>query len=74
MFEFSHIGKTLVIIGLIIAAVGVFFLAAGKIPGFGRLPGAIFIKGKNFSFYFPLTTSILISIVLTIIIWFFRHK
>lgn len=64
-------GRLLLIIGLLIAVVGLVFLFAGKIPWLGRLPGDIVIKKKNFTFYFPLATSILISVILTLIFWLF---
>jgi hypothetical protein len=66
-------GKMLIIMGLIIAAIGVLFVLAGKIPWLGRLPGDIYIKKESFSFYFPLATSILVSIVLSLIIWLLRR-
>ncbi|WP_279384257.1 DUF2905 domain-containing protein [Geotalea toluenoxydans] len=46
---------------------------AGKIPWLGRLPGDIYIKRENFSFYFPLATSILVSLLLSLILWLFRR-
>jgi len=64
---FPHIGKLLIIFGLVMVALGVLFLFAEKIPFVGRLPGDIHIQKKGWEFYFPLTTSILISIVLSII-------
>jgi hypothetical protein len=64
-----HIGKFLIITGIIIAAVGVLFLLSGKIPWLGKLPGDIVIQRKNFTFYFPLATSILLSIIITFILW-----
>jgi hypothetical protein len=66
------LGKSLIIVGLIIAAVGVLLTLAGRIPWLGRLPGDIYIKKENFTFYFPLATSIIISVVLTLILWLFR--
>ncbi|MBI1920923.1 MAG: DUF2905 domain-containing protein [Geobacter sp.] len=65
-------GKSLIIIGLIIAIIGVVLTFAGRIPWLGRLPGDIYIKRENFTFYFPLATSILISIILSLILWFLR--
>ena len=65
-------GKSLIVIGLIIAAVGVIFTFAGKLPWLGRLPGDIFIRRQNFTFYFPLATSIIISIILSLLLWLFR--
>lgn len=65
-------GKTLIIIGLIIILIGVILTFAGKIPWIGRLPGDIYIKRENFTFYFPLATSILLSIILSLIFWLLR--
>ena len=74
MADFSGIGKILIIIGLVIAGIGGLILLGGKIPWIGRLPGDFYYKGKNFSFYFPLATSIIISIILTIILMFIGRK
>jgi hypothetical protein len=74
MNDFFGLGKILLIIGLIIAAAGLVMMFAGKIPWIGRLPGDFFYRGKNFTFYFPLATSLLISIVLTLILWFIGRK
>lgn len=65
-------GKLLIVAGLILAALGVLFLFADKIPWLGRLPGDIYIKRDKFSFYFPITTSIIISIILTIVFSLFK--
>ncbi|TGU71079.1 DUF2905 domain-containing protein [Geomonas terrae] len=65
-------GKSLIILGLIIAAIGAIFTLGGKIPWLGRLPGDIYVKKENFTFYFPLATSIIISLLLSLILWFFR--
>lgn len=67
------IGKSLIIIGLIIAVIGVVLTLAGKVPWIGRLPGDIYIKRDNFTFYFPLATSILISAILSLILWLLRR-
>ncbi|MBU5614940.1 DUF2905 domain-containing protein [Geomonas azotofigens] len=66
-------GKSLIIIGLIIAAIGGLFTLAGKLPWLGRLPGDIYVKKENFTFYFPLATSIIISLLLSLILWLFRR-
>ena len=64
----ESIGKTLIFLGLILALIGVFLLFFEKLPlNIGKLPGDIYIKKDNFVFYFPLTTSILISVILTLI-------
>lgn len=66
------IGRTLVILGVLLVIVGLGFIYVNKIPYVGRLPGDIYIKREKFSFYFPLTTSIIISIILTIFFSIFR--
>ncbi|MDD4980330.1 MAG: DUF2905 domain-containing protein [Candidatus Omnitrophica bacterium] len=70
----QEIGKTLIIFGIILLGVGVLLTFAHKIPFLGRLPGDICIQKKNFSFYFPITTSILISIILSIIFWLWPRR
>ncbi len=67
-------GKTLIIIGLVIAAGGALLTLAGKIPGLGRLPGDIYVQKGNFSFYFPIATSLLLSLILSLIFWVFRGR
>jgi len=65
-------GKALMIMGLVIAAIGAAILLAGKTPWLGRLPGDIYIKKENFSFFFPLTTCIILSLILSFILWLIR--
>jgi Protein of unknown function (DUF2905) len=64
-------GKLLVILGIVIVAVGILLMAGSRFPslGVGKLPGDIAIKGKNWSFYFPIVTCFIISLVVTLIIW-----
>ena len=64
----------MIIIGVVIVVVGVVLMLGAKIPWLGRLPGDFSYKGKNFTFYFPLGTSILISIVLTLILWLISRR
>ncbi len=66
------IGKMLIILGIVLIVVGIGFLFGDKIPFIGKLPGDILIKKECFSFYFPITTSIIISIILTILFSLFR--
>lgn len=70
----NEIGRTIVILGLILILVGGILAFSPKVPFLGKLPGDIFIKKDGFSFYFPLATSIIISILLTIILNFFTRK
>jgi hypothetical protein len=76
MNEFFSLGKVLIIIGLIVAVLGLLLVLAGKgfLPWIGRLPGDLYFKGKNFSVYFPLATSILISVVVTAILWLIHRR
>jgi hypothetical protein len=64
----TEIGKILLIAGGIIIAVGLLLTFSNHIPFIGKLPGDIVIKKENFTFYFPLVTFLLISIILTVII------
>jgi len=68
----SELGRFLIVIGAILALVGVVLWLSPKIPWLGHLPGDIVIKREKFTFYFPLGTSILISIILTLILYLFR--
>lgn len=66
------LGKSLIVFGLVIAALGVVLSFAGKIPWLGRLPGDIYVKRDSFTFYFPLATSIIVSVILSLILWLLR--
>ena len=65
-----YVGKTLVFVGLGIAGLGLLMMLGLPL---GRLPGDFYVKRDGFSFYFPLTTSILLSVVLTLVLAFFRR-
>jgi hypothetical protein len=84
MPEWTTLGKILIGIGLGIAVIGVLLAVVDRIPGLGnafswlgKLPGDISIKRENFSFYFPIATSIVLSIILSLLFylvgWFFRR-
>jgi uncharacterized protein HemY len=64
--------KTLIVIGLLIALIGLAWPWLSALP-LGRLPGDIVIERENFRLYFPLTTTIIISAVVTVILWLLRH-
>lgn len=70
----EHLGKILIVFGLLIAILGVGMLLIGKLPYIGKLPGDIVIKKDNFTFYFPLASSILISVILSLVLWFLSKK
>lgn len=68
------LGRTFIIIGLIIVFIGILFAFANKIPFVGRLPGDIYYKKDDFVFYFPLATSIIVSIILSVIFYFLNRR
>lgn len=69
----ADLGRFLILTGVILALVGVLLLLAPKIPWLGKLPGDIVWRRGNFTFYFPLGTSILLSIVLTLLLYLLRR-
>ncbi len=69
----NNMAKFIIFAGIMLILVGALVGLLGKIPGAGKLPGDIMIKKENFSFYFPLTTCILLSIVVSLIMYFFRR-
>ena len=73
----SELGKMLLVVGIVIAAAGLLFMLLGRtnLP-LGRLPGDILYRGKHTTFYFPLVTCILLSVVLSLVLYLisrFRH-
>jgi hypothetical protein len=68
----APLGKLLIVLGLCLVGAGILFLLSDKIPWLGRLPGDITIKRDNITFYFPLATCILVSILVSLILWFIR--
>ena len=66
-------GKTLIILGIVIIAVGALFTFGGKIPWLGHLPGDIYIQRDRFNFYFPIATCIVISILVSVVLYLFRR-
>ncbi|MCJ7483068.1 MAG: DUF2905 domain-containing protein [Thermodesulfovibrionales bacterium] len=69
-----YLGKFLIVLGVIVIAVGGLLLFSGKIPWIGRLPGDILIQKKNYTFYFPLATSIIISVIITLVFWLLGRR
>lgn len=65
----GEVGKILIIFGILMVVLGIFLIFWNKIPLIGKLPGDIIIRKKNFVFYFPITTSILISVILSLIFY-----
>ena len=69
----GELGRVLMIAGGVLLLLGAIFTLGGRIPWLGRLPGDIVVERENFRFYFPLATSIVISIILTLIVALFRR-
>lgn len=71
--ELDGLGKFLIIMGIVIVLIGLGLVLGGKV-GLGRLPGDILIKRGNFTFYFPLISSIIVSIIISIILNFLIRR
>ena len=66
-------GKLLIIVGIVCIVVGLFITYGPKIPFLGKLPGDISVEKENFRFYFPLTTSIIVSVLVSLLIYLFNR-
>jgi len=70
----GDIGRIIIFIGLLVVVIGFVFVLGSKLPFIGKLPGDIAIEKGNYSFYFPVTTCIIISIILSFILWFLNKR
>ena len=68
------LGKVLIGFGVLIAAIGGLLVLTGRVPWIGRLPGDISIQRGNWSFYFPLATSLIVSVLLTVVFWILNRR
>ena len=66
-------GKGLIFLGVILIVLGIILSVGGKIPWLGQLPGDIYVKRENFTLYFPVTTCLLLSLLLTLVLYIFRR-
>lgn len=66
-------GKSLILFGILLVILGIIFSVGVKIPWLGQLPGDIYIRRESFTFYFPLTTCLLLSLILTLVLYLFRR-
>ncbi len=71
---FDSLAKMLILFGVVLAVVGGLLLLVGKVPLLGRLPGDIVIRRENWSVYFPLTSSIVISVILSLLLSLFGRR
>ena len=70
-----NLGRMLIVLGIVILVAGVIVTLGERLPiRFGRLPGDITLRGKNSVFYFPLTTCILLSVILSLVMWLFNRR
>jgi hypothetical protein len=69
----GELGRLLMLVGAVLLAAGALIVLAGKLPWLGRLPGDIVVDRGPVTFYFPLATSIVLSVVLTLLFWLFRR-
>lgn len=69
----SDLGRYLITAGAVIAVVGVVLVFAGKVPWLGRLPGDIYYKSDRVTFYFPLATCVVASVVISLLMYLFRR-
>jgi hypothetical protein len=74
MLDFNSFAKMIILAGIVLTLVGILLLLVGKVPFFGKLPGDIMVQRKNFTFYFPLASGILLSIILTILLNIFLRR
>jgi hypothetical protein len=70
----QEIGKNLILFGVILVAVGVLLVFVNKVPFLGKLPGDILVQRKNFTFYFPLATSIILSAAISFFFWLWSKR
>jgi hypothetical protein len=69
----NEIGRALIYLGIFLIVVGLIFSFGGRLSWLGHLPGDIYIQRERFTFYFPLTTCILISLIITLVLYLFRR-
>ena len=69
----NELGKVLIVTGILLVAIGLLLTFGGKLNFIGKLPGDLRIERDNFSFFFPLGTCLLISLLLSLIFWIFRR-
>ncbi|MEW6555872.1 MAG: DUF2905 domain-containing protein [Elusimicrobiota bacterium] len=70
----AYFGKLLIVFGLIVIGIGLILVFGVKIPYLGKLPGDIYIKKENFTFYFPMATCIILSIVISFVLWLISKR
>ncbi len=74
MIDLSGVAKVIILVGAIMVMMGIIVLFADRIPWLGKLPGDIYIQRENFTFYFPVMTCIIVSILLSVIFYFITKR
>lgn len=69
----QSLGKALLVAGAVLMVIGVLLMWGNRIPFIGKLPGDIIIQRKNFTFYFPLTSLIILNLLILIVVWIIRN-
>jgi ribose/xylose/arabinose/galactoside ABC-type transport system permease subunit len=70
----TDIAKLVITVGILVTLVGVALLLVGRVPWLGRLPGDVYVERGNWRFYFPLATSLLVSVVLSLLVWLLGRR
>ena len=74
MITFNGLGKLLILFGGVLIVVGALMVLVDKLPWLGRLPGDIYIERRHFTFFFPITTSILVSAILSLLLYIVSRR
>ena len=70
----SELGRALIVLGIVVVVLGIVLVLFDRVPWIGRLPGDIHVQRGNWTFYFPLGTSILLSLILTLVLWLIGRR
>jgi ribose/xylose/arabinose/galactoside ABC-type transport system permease subunit len=70
----TDVAKLVITVGILVTLVGVVLLLVGRVPWLGRLPGDVYVERGNWRFYFPLATSLLVSVVLSLLVWLLGRR
>ncbi|HEU4370632.1 MAG TPA: DUF2905 domain-containing protein [Methylomirabilota bacterium] len=70
----SELGRALIVLGVVVAGLGIVLVLFDRAPWVGRLPGDVLVRRGSWTFYFPLGTSILVSLILTLVLWLIGRR
>jgi Protein of unknown function (DUF2905) len=68
------VGRMLIIAGIVLLVAGLLVTVGGRFFGLGRLPGDVVVRRNNYTFYFPIVTSLILSVILTLVLWIFNRR